>query len=243
MNLLLDMFLNLLFNPIAWLFLYFSFIGIYSIIIIYHQRNPKKHLLFFKIINNMGAVFGIFLVFAIHFTIQPRIYGSLGMFLTPSNQMLIEPFINIGIFPGLILSIIGFGFTILGSVILIIAAYKVLKIISFQHFESKEIIDTSYWGKVRNPIYTCLLLIYIGMALILGAVYSLVFTPIFYYSHWLSGWIESVLNLEKTFGVEKVKQYKKKVPHVLFNNTLWILMLGITCYLVVLAIFGYVPFY
>ncbi|MFX1366515.1 MAG: methyltransferase family protein [Promethearchaeota archaeon] len=243
MNLFLEMFLNFLFNPFAWLFLYFSFVGIYSIFIIYHQRNPEKHLMFFKITVNSGAFFGILLVFAVQFTIQPRIYGSLGMFLTPTNQIFTEPFINFGVLPGLIISIIGFGFAIPGILVLIITAYKVLKVISYQHFESKEIIDTGFWGIVRNPIYTSLMLIYIGMALIFGAVYSLILAPIFYYSHWLSGWIESTLNLEKTFGVEKVKEYKKKVPHMLFNNQLWIIMVILTIYLILLTVWGYFPLY
>ncbi|MFW9874174.1 MAG: methyltransferase family protein [Candidatus Thorarchaeota archaeon] len=198
---------------------------------------------FFKIAVNSGAFFGVFIAFAVHFTKQPRIYGSLGMFLTPTNQIFTEPFIKFGILPGLILSIIGFEFTIPGICILIITAYKVLKVISYQHFESKEILDTGFWGIVRNPIYTSLMLIYIGMALILGATYSLILAPIFYYSHWLSGWIESALNLEKTFGVEKVEEYKKKVPHMLFNKQLWIIILGLTIYLIILTIWGYLPLY
>ncbi|MFX1501466.1 MAG: hypothetical protein ACFFDH_10940, partial [Promethearchaeota archaeon] len=68
MNLFLEMFLNFLYNPFAWLFLYFSFTGIYCIFIIYHQRNPEKHLMLFKITVNSGAFFGILLVFAVQFT-------------------------------------------------------------------------------------------------------------------------------------------------------------------------------
>ncbi|MFX1346743.1 MAG: methyltransferase family protein [Promethearchaeota archaeon] len=243
MNLFIEMFLNLLINPFAWLFLYFSFVGIYSIFILYHQRNPEKHLMFFKITVNSGAFFGIIIVFAVHFTMQPRIYGSLGMFLTPTNQIITEPSIDLGVFPGLILSIIGFGFTIPGICILIITAYKVLKVISYQHFESKEILDTGFWGIVRNPIYTSLMLIYIGMALTLGAIYSLILSPIFYISHWLSGWIESALNLEKTFGIERVEAYKKKVPHMLFNKQLWIVIVVLSTYLIILTIWGYFPLY
>jgi protein-S-isoprenylcysteine O-methyltransferase Ste14 len=237
------MFSNLSSNLFFWLFVYFSFVGIYSVFIFYHQRNPEKKILFFKIINNSGAIFCIILVFAVHLTIQPRVYGSLGTFLTPSNQIMTKPLFNFGVLPSLILSIIGFGMTIAGTIILTITVYKVIKVLGVGQFESKELLDTGFWGIVRNPLYTSLILIYIGMALILGAVYSLFFAPIFYLENWLSGWIEATLNLEKSFGAEKVEEYKKKVPYMLFNKPLWILMLGLSIYLMVLTIWGYVPLY
>jgi len=193
--------------------------------------------------NNFGAIFTIILVFAVHLTIQPRVYGSLGMFLTPSNQIMAKPLFNYGLLPGLILSIVGIVITIAGIIILTITANKVIKVLGLEHFESKELLDTGFWGIVRNPIYASLVLIYIGMALVLGAVYSLIFAPIFYLTNWLIGWIEATLNLEETFGAEKVEEYKKKVPHMLFNKPLWILMLAISIYLIVLIIWGYVPLY
>ncbi|MFW9897970.1 MAG: hypothetical protein ACFFDO_01750, partial [Candidatus Thorarchaeota archaeon] len=228
---------------IVWLFLYFSFIGLYVLIIIYHQRNPEKNILLFKIIDPIGAIFGIFMVFAVHLTIQPRIYGTLGMVLTPSNQIMTEPVVNYGPLPGLILSIIGFGILIPGLICLVLAIIKILKVINSEMLESDEILDTSFWGIVRNPIYTSLFLVYLGNALILGAVYSIILAPFFYYTNWLSGWVETTLNLEPTFGKEKVEEYKKKVPHVLFNIHLWILMLGLTVYLIILTFWGYVPWY
>lgn len=243
MNLFIKMFSNLLFNLFFWLFVYFSMIGIYTIFIIYHQRNPEKKKMFFKIINNLGASFVVILAFAVHFTIQPRIYGSLGMFLTPSDQIMIKPFYDFGLLPGLILSVIGIGITIFGIIMLIITARIVIKVLGVEHFESVELLDSGFWGIVRNPIYTSVILIYIGMALTLGAVYSLIFAPIFYVSNWLSGWIEATLNLEKSFGVEKVNEYKKKVPHMLFNKSLWILILGLIIYLCFLASWGYIPLY
>ncbi len=243
MNILDEFFFGLFSYTIVWLYLYFSFIGIYALIIIYHQRNPEKHLFFFKLLDPVGAIFGLLMVFAIHFTRQPRIYGSLGMFLTPSYQIMTYSVVNFGPLPGLILSIIGFGILIPGLICLGYTIIKILKVINSEMLESDEILDTGFWGIVRNPIYTSLFLVYLGNALILGAVYSLILAPFFYCTNWLSGWVESTLNLEPTFGKEKVDQYKKKVPYVLFNIHLWILMLGLTVYLIILTIWGYVPWY
>jgi len=87
------------------------------------------------------------------------------------------------------------------------------------------------------------MIIYIGMALILGAVYSLLLTPLFYGLLWGSGSIEIHLNLEKKFGKDKVNEYKSKVPYSLFNKTLWVLAVFLLVYLIILAVIGYFPLY
>ena len=149
MNLLIDMFLNLLHNPFAWVFLYFSFIGFYCMFITYHQRNPEKHLSFFKIADNAGAGFGIFMVIAMPLlTLQPRIYGSFGMFLTPADQIIKVPFTDLGPILGFIVSLLGIGITAPGIIFLILTIRKIFFVINREMFESKEILDTGYWGMV-----------------------------------------------------------------------------------------------
>ena len=243
MVLVIDLFLNLFTNPFFWGLVYFSFIGIYLVNIIYHKRNPEKHLPFFKSVDIGGSISSIIFVLLVPTTTQPRIYGTLGIFLTPSDQIMRTPIFNLGIIPGLILTVIGFIMTIIGVIILTITANKILKVIGLEQFESKKILDTGFWGIVRNPIYMSLVLMYLGMAFILGAVYTLIFVPIFYGTMWLFGWIEATVNLEETFGKEKVEEYKKKVPYMLFNKPLWIFMLGLSIYLIVLAVLGYVPLF
>lgn len=243
MTLLHDLFLNLLINPLFWYILVYNIGGIYFLTYILYHDDDEKYAPLAKIVNGFLSFIVTLFPFLIHFTTQPRIYGSLGTFLTPSNQIIMEPFVNFSLFLGYFLSIIGIITTFLGVVLFIAALNRISKVIGLDQFKSEEILTKGLYGIVRNPLYTSLMIIYIGMALILGAVYSLLLAPLFYGLLWGSGLIEIHLNLEKKFGKDKVNEYKSKVPYSLFNKTLWVLIVFLLVYLIILAVIGYFPLY
>ncbi|MFX1255664.1 MAG: methyltransferase family protein [Promethearchaeota archaeon] len=243
MILIYDLVWNLVSNPIFWMIGYMCLCELYFLTYILDQLNREKYLRYTQIINASLASISILIALFIHFTIQPRIYGSLGGFLTPPTQQILSPFVDFGLFPGLLVSMTGIIFFISGIGILVPCVIKIYNIVGAKQFESTKLLDTGFWGIVRNPIYTSLLLIYVGFALIVGAVYSLLLTPIFAAILVSFGLVETTLNLEKTFGKERIAEYKKKVPHALINKPLWIIMIGLTSYLILLLFLGYFPLY
>lgn len=118
---------------------------------------------------------------------------------------------SVGIF-GLILSLIG-------GIIACWARYQLGKnwSLSVQQKEKHELIRTGLYKKVRHPIYSGLLLLFTGTAIIVGDYRSIVATVIVFLSFWFKLKKEERLLFE-TFG-EKYKLYKKEthaiIPYII----------------------------
>ncbi len=202
--------------------------------------NQNRDLLF-SIINGVGALCFALGAYLLPLTVQPRIAGSFGAFLTPIEQIMQAPQVPGSELPGVILSWIGVGFTIAGTVMLTFTTTKIVKVSGLKQHESSELVTSGFWGIVRNPVYTSLLIIHLGTSLLLGGVYCLIFYPVFYGILHFSGWIETVVNLEPQFGKDQVAAYKARVPHSLFNRPLWLIIIILAGSLVLLGVLGYIP--
>lgn len=75
--------------------------------------------------------------------------------------------------------------------------------------ENHELVQSGPYALVRHPIYTALLLMYLGTALAIGTVGALIGLPIFFLSFWIKFRQEEVVMITH-FGDQYV-EYRKRV--------------------------------
>ncbi|MFT3901603.1 MAG: isoprenylcysteine carboxylmethyltransferase family protein [Niabella sp.] len=114
---------------------------------------------------------------------------------------------------------IGLSISIIGAIIACISRYKLGKnwSLSVQRKENHQLIQDGVYKFVRHPIYTGLLLLFIGNAIIVGDYRAIIAVLIVFVSLWLKLKREEKL-LTKTFGTEYTEyknQSKALIPYLL----------------------------
>jgi protein-S-isoprenylcysteine O-methyltransferase Ste14 len=114
---------------------------------------------------------------------------------------------------------IGLSISIIGAIIACISRFKLGKnwSLSVQRKESHQLIQNGIYKIIRHPIYTGLLLLFIGNAIIVGDNRAIIAVLIVFVSLWIKLKKEEKL-LTETFGT-KYTEYKKHtkalVPYIL----------------------------
>jgi protein-S-isoprenylcysteine O-methyltransferase Ste14 len=93
---------------------------------------------------------------------------------------------------------------------------------------------------VRHPQYITGILALIGLDLLLGAMYSLLLSPIFYLLFRFEAYLEESRVLEPKFG-DEFRQFKKRVPIAFFGRIGTTILLLIYLAFVFLVVLGKVP--
>jgi protein-S-isoprenylcysteine O-methyltransferase Ste14 len=93
---------------------------------------------------------------------------------------------------------------------------------------------------VRHPQYVTGILGLIGLDLLLGAMYSLLLSPIFYLLFRFEAYLEESRVLERKFG-DEFRQFKKRVPIALFGRIGTTILLLTYLVFVFLVVLGKVP--
>jgi protein-S-isoprenylcysteine O-methyltransferase Ste14 len=118
-----------------------------------------------------------------------------------------------------VVGIIGLSIAVLGAIIACTSRYRLGKnwSLSVQRKENHQLIQHGMYKRVRHPIYTGLLLLFIGNALIVGDYRAIIAVLIVFISLWLKLKKEEKL-LTETFGAAYTayqKQTKALLPYVL----------------------------
>ncbi len=117
------------------------------------------------------------------------------------------------------IGIIGLVFCILGAIIACWSRYKLGRnwSLSVQKKENHELIHSGIYKIVRHPIYTGLLLLFIGNTIIVGDYRGIIAVLIVFISFWLKLTKEEKL-LTENFGSQYI-EYRKKtkalIPYIL----------------------------
>jgi protein-S-isoprenylcysteine O-methyltransferase Ste14 len=117
------------------------------------------------------------------------------------------------------IGIIGLVFCILGAIIACWSRYKLGRnwSLSVQKKENHELIHSGIYKIVRHPIYTGLLLLFIGNTIIVGDYRGIIAVLIVFISFWLKLTKEEKL-LTESFGSQYI-EYRKKtkalIPYIL----------------------------
>jgi len=118
-----------------------------------------------------------------------------------------------------LVGIIGLSISVIGAIIACTSRYSLGKnwSLSVQRKENHQFIQTGIYKIVRHPIYTGLLLLFIGNAIIVGDYRAILAVLIVFISFWLKLKKEEKL-LTETFGAE-YKEYKNRtkalIPYLL----------------------------
>lgn len=114
---------------------------------------------------------------------------------------------------------IGISISVIGAIIACTSRYSLGRnwSLSVQRKENHQLIQTGIYKIVRHPIYTGLLLLFIGNAIIVGDYRAILAVLIVFISFWLKLKKEEKL-LTETFGTE-YKEYKNRtkalIPYLL----------------------------
>ena len=115
--------------------------------------------------------------------------------------------------------IIGLSISVIGAIIACSSRYMLGKnwSLSVQKKENHQLIKSGIYKVVRHPIYTGLLLLFIGNAIIVGDYRAIIAVLIVFVSLWLKLKKEEKL-LTETFGIEYIdykSQTKALIPYLL----------------------------
>lgn len=118
-----------------------------------------------------------------------------------------------------LVGIIGLSISVIGAVIACTSRYTLGKnwSLSVQRKESHQLIQDGIYKTVRHPIYTGLLFLFIGNAIIVGDYRAIIAVLIVFVSLWLKLKKEEAL-LTETFGIKYIaykKQTKALIPYLL----------------------------
>ena len=134
---------------------------------------------------------------------------------------------------GLVFRIIGIILAIAGTTFIIVASKYLLKVAGSEQIPG-ELITNGVYGKVRNPIYTGVILLTMGWSLVWGAIYSffIITLMVFLILLALIKFLEEPM-LTKFFGDEFLN-YRKRVP------MLFPLPIGITLIILVITMIAFI---
>ena len=167
--------------------------------------------------RNLGILIFIVPIILAPFDAQPRIEGILGYSFR----------------------IVGIILAVLGIIFIAVASKHLLRVAGPEQIP-RELITDGIYGKVRNPIYTGVILFTIGWSLIWGAIYSFfIITGIVILI--LLALIKSLEEpmLTKLFG-DKFLEYRKRVP-MLFPLPIMALIIALTTIMIAFAVTGVIP--
>ncbi|WP_456450106.1 methyltransferase family protein [Palaeococcus sp. (in: euryarchaeotes)] len=139
-------------NPIAkqilWIAVFFIGLGLQAMPELF-RKNERAYKITGTWVRNLGILIFIVPIILAPFDAQPRIEGILGFSFR----------------------IIGIILAVLGITFIAVASKHLLRVAGPEQIP-RELITDGIYGKVRNPIYTGVILFTIGWSLIWGAIYS-----------------------------------------------------------------------
>lgn len=137
----------------------------------------------------------------------PRIIQKPVVFFV-SGPPCILPFLSQPEITSLSLSVLipGIFVALVGCTVVVFAFGKIGVIPSFKGKD--QVITTGIYGVVRHPIYAGVILLVLGLALALNALYALIYVPVFALLFWLCTAVEE-RELIKEYG-DEYRQYQAK---------------------------------
>lgn len=171
-----------------------------------HQDLEKKHgqkeaYKFGRFLGISANIFHLLILIGFWFSFQPRFDFYYG------KTLLLDLF---GIAIYLSNFLISLPFLIFGLWFLIDSEQRLGEETLMGHLKPKKIISSGSYSIVRHPQYLGSNLVHLGMSLLLAGVFSLAFSPIYFFYNFLTAKKEEE-ELIKEFGNE-YKKYQKKVP-------------------------------
>lgn len=207
-------------NPIAkqilWIAVFLIGLGLQAMPELF-RRNERAYKIMGTWVRNLGILIFMVPIILAPFDNQPRIDGILGASFR----------------------IIGIILTALGIIFIIVASKHLLRVAGPEQIP-RELITDGIYGKVRNPIYTDVILLTMGWSLIWGAIYSFfIITGIVVLI--LLGLIKFLEEpmLKKFFG-DKFLEYKKRVP-MLFPLPVMVVTIALAITMIVFVATGLIP--
>lgn len=181
------------------------------------RKNERAYKIMGTWVRNLGILIFIVPIILAPFDAQPRIEGVLGYSFR----------------------IVGIILAVLGIIFIAVSSKHLLRVAGLEQIP-RELITNGIYGKVRNPIYTGVILFTIGWSLIWGATYSFFI---------ITGIVTLILlalikfleepMLTKFFG-DKFLDYRKRVP-MLFPLPIMIVIIALVITMITFVVTGLIP--
>ena len=207
-------------NPVAkqisWIAVFFIGLGFQGMPELF-RRSERAYKIMGVWVRNLGILIFAMPIILAPFDAQPRIEGVLGYSFR----------------------IVGIILAVLGIIFIAVASKYLLKVAGLEQIP-RELITDGIYGKVRNPIYTGVVLSTIGWSLIWGATYSFFI---------ITGIVTLILlalikfleepMLTKSFG-DKFLDYRRRAP-MLFPLPIGIALIALAITMIAFVVTGLVP--
>jgi len=204
-------------NPIAkqilWIAVFFIGLGLQAMPELF-RKNERAYKIMGRWVRNLGILIFIVPIILAPFDAQPRIEGILGSSFR----------------------IVGIILAALGIIFIAVSSKYLLKVAGPEQIP-RELITNGVYGKVRNPIYTGVVLLTIGWSLIWGATYSffIITGIVILILLALIKFLEEPM-LTKFFG-DKFLGYRKRVP-MLFPLPIMVVIIALVITMIAFIVAG-----
>ena len=208
--------MNPITKQILWIAVFLIGLGLQAMPELF-RKNERAYKITGTWVRNLGILIFIVPIILAPFDAQPRIEGILG-----SSFRIV----------GIILAVLGVTF-------IAVASKHLLKVAGPEQIP-RELITDGIYGKVRNPIYTGVVLLTIGWSLIWGATYSffIITSVVVLILLALIKFLEEPM-LTKFFG-DKFLGYRKRVP-MLFPLPIMVVIIALVITMIAFVVTGLIP--
>lgn len=181
------------------------------------RKNERAYKIMGTWVRNLGILIFIIPIILAPFDVQPRIGDVLGFSFR----------------------IVGMILTAWGFVFIAVASKRLLKVAGLEQIP-RELITDGIYGKVRNPIYTGVILLTVGWSLAWGAIYSffIITGIVILILFSLIKFLEEPM-LIKLFG-DKFLEYRKRVP-MLFPLPIMVVIIAFVIIMIAFVVTGLIP--
>ena len=208
--------MNPIVKQILWIRVFLIGLGLQAMPELF-RKDERAYKIMGTWVRNLGILIFMMPIILAPFDAQSRIEGILGASFR----------------------IIGIISSALGIIFIIVASKHLLKVAGPEQIP-RELITDGIYGKVRNPIYTGVILLTIGWSLIWGAIYSFfIITGIVVLI--LLGLIKFLEEpMLKKFLGDKFLEYRKRVP-MLFPLPVMVVIIALVITMIVFVATGLIP--
>ncbi|MEX2704667.1 MAG: isoprenylcysteine carboxylmethyltransferase family protein [Candidatus Freyrarchaeum guaymaensis] len=208
--------MNPLAQQILWITVIFIGLGLQGMPELF-RRNERAYKIVGTWVRNLGILIFMVPIVLAPLDAQPRIEGILGSSFR----------------------IVGIILAALGIIFIAVASKHLLKVAGPEQIP-RELITNGVYGKVRNPIYTGVILLTMGWSLIWGAIYSffIITGIVILILLALIKFLEEPM-LTKLFG-DKFLEYRKRVP-MLFPLPIMVVIIALVIIMIAFGVTGLIP--